>query len=162
MSFLYRLVFISSALEEMCMHAQLLQSCLSVCNPMDESPLRSSVYEILQARILEWVAISSPRGSSQPEVQSVSFITPELAGKFLITHATWEVPVCVFIYIYINIYIILIPFQFFYFSWVTTCMYFFSNTNVKMQNPHFCILLFDFNLSKYSGDCSKPYIYITF
>ena len=42
------------------------QSCPTFCDPMDCSPLGSSVYGILQARILEWVAISFSRGSSQP------------------------------------------------------------------------------------------------
>ena len=42
------------------------QSCLTLRGPMDCSPPGSSVYGILQARILEWVAISSFRGSSQP------------------------------------------------------------------------------------------------
>ena len=42
------------------------QSCLTLCNPVDCSPLGSSVHGILQARILEWVAISFSRGSSQP------------------------------------------------------------------------------------------------
>ena len=42
------------------------QSCLTLCNPMDCSPPGSSVHGILQARILERVAISSSRGSSQP------------------------------------------------------------------------------------------------
>ena len=37
---------------------QLLQSCPTLCNPMDCSLPGSSVYGILQARILEWVAIS--------------------------------------------------------------------------------------------------------
>ena len=36
------------------------------CNPMDCSPSGSSLHGISQARILEWVAISSPRGTSQP------------------------------------------------------------------------------------------------
>ena len=35
-----------------------LQSCQTLCNPMDYSPPGSSVNEIFQARILEWVAIS--------------------------------------------------------------------------------------------------------
>ena len=39
------------------------QSCLTLCNPMDCSPLDSSVHRILQARILEWVTISSSRES---------------------------------------------------------------------------------------------------
>ena len=45
-------------------HAQLL-SCLTLCDPRDESLPGSFVHGILQARILEWVAISSYRGSSQ-------------------------------------------------------------------------------------------------
>ena len=43
-----------------------LQSCLTLCNPMDCSPPGSSVHGILQARILEWVAMPSSRGSSPP------------------------------------------------------------------------------------------------
>ena len=38
--------------------AKSLQSCPTLCNPIDGSPLGSSVPGILQARILEWVAIS--------------------------------------------------------------------------------------------------------
>ena len=38
--------------------AKLLQSCPTLCNPIDGSPRGSSVPGILQARILEWVAIS--------------------------------------------------------------------------------------------------------
>ena len=40
------------------------QSCLTLCNTMDCSPPGSSVHEILQARILEQVAISCFRGST--------------------------------------------------------------------------------------------------
>ena len=39
-----------------------------------------SVHEILQARILEWVAISSSRGSSDPEMEPISLVSPALAG----------------------------------------------------------------------------------
>ena len=42
------------------------QSCLILCDPTDCSPPGSSVHGISQARILEWVAISFPRGSSPP------------------------------------------------------------------------------------------------
>ena len=38
--------------------AKSLQSCLTLCNPIDGSPLGSSVPGILQARILEWGAIA--------------------------------------------------------------------------------------------------------
>ena len=56
-------------------------------DPMDCSPLCSSVHGILQARILEWVAVPSSRGSSQPRDQTeVSCI----AGGFLTIWATRE------------------------------------------------------------------------
>ena len=45
---------------------EVAQSCPTLCDPMDCSPPGSSVHGILQARILEWVAISSSRRSSQP------------------------------------------------------------------------------------------------
>ena len=50
-----------------------LQSCLTLCNPMDCSPPGSSVHRILQARILEWVAVSFSSGSSQPRDQTCVF-----------------------------------------------------------------------------------------
>ena len=71
-------------------HAQLLQSCPTLCDLMDCSPPGSSVHGILQARILEWVAMPSSRGSSRPRdwiwVCCVSciacgFFTTELPGK---------------------------------------------------------------------------------
>ena len=49
------------------MHSQLLKLCLTLCNHMDHSPPGSSVHGILQARILEWVAMPSSRGSSLPK-----------------------------------------------------------------------------------------------
>ena len=53
----------------------LAQSCLTLCNPMDCSLPAFFVHGILQARILEWVAMSSSKGSSQPRDQtSVSYL----------------------------------------------------------------------------------------
>jgi len=49
-----------------CLHAKLLQSCPTLCDPMDCSPPGSSVRGIFQARILEWVAMPSSRESSWP------------------------------------------------------------------------------------------------
>ena len=56
-----------------CVHGKLLQSCLTITiyNPMFCSPPGSPVHGILQARILEWVAMSSSRGSSQPRDQTL-------------------------------------------------------------------------------------------
>ena len=48
------------------MHMWVLTLSSTVCNPMDYSLPGSSVHGIYQARLLEWVAISSSRGSSQP------------------------------------------------------------------------------------------------
>ena len=46
--------------------SEVAQSCLTLCGPVECSLPGSSIHEILQARILEWVAISFSRGSSQP------------------------------------------------------------------------------------------------
>ena len=46
--------------------AKLLQSCPTLCDPIDSSPPGSSVHGVFQPRILEWVAISFSRGSYQP------------------------------------------------------------------------------------------------
>ena len=51
-----------------CMCAELLQSCLTLYNPVDYNLPGSSVHGILQARKLEWVAMSFSRGSSRPMV----------------------------------------------------------------------------------------------
>ena len=55
-----------SSLYGVCMHSKLLQLCLTLCDPMHYSPPGSSVHGILQARILEWVALLSSKGSKQP------------------------------------------------------------------------------------------------
>ena len=52
------------------MYPQSLQSCPTVCNPINCSPPGSSVYGILQVRILQWITISSSRRSSQPRDQT--------------------------------------------------------------------------------------------
>ena len=49
---------------------RLLSWVLTLCDPMDYSPLGSSVYGILQARILEWVVIPFSRGSCHPRNQT--------------------------------------------------------------------------------------------
>ena len=56
------------------------QSRPTVCDPMDCSPPGSSVHGILQARMLEWTAISFSRASSQPEdpTRILSFLSPAL------------------------------------------------------------------------------------
>ena len=55
------------------------KSCPSLCDPMDSSQPGSSVHGILQARILEWVAMPSSRRSSSPRDQTCISC---LAGRF--------------------------------------------------------------------------------
>ena len=63
------------------------QSCLTLCDPMNYSPPGSSALGIFQERILEWVAMPSSRGSSQPRDRTqVSCI----AGRFFIIWAIRE------------------------------------------------------------------------
>jgi len=63
--------------------------CLTLYDPMDCSPPGSSVHEILQARILEWVALSPSRGSSQTRDQTqVSCI----AVRFSTSWTTRKIP----------------------------------------------------------------------
>ena len=58
--------FITRATWETLVCAKSLQSYLTLCNPMDCHPPGSSVHSILQASILEWVALTSSKGSSWP------------------------------------------------------------------------------------------------
>ena len=66
---IWNIFFISSSKICAC-PCSVVQPCLTLCNPTDCSPTGSSVHGILQARILEWVAISSSRGSSQSRDQT--------------------------------------------------------------------------------------------
>ena len=66
------------------------QSCLPLCDPMDCSPPGSSVHGVLQARILERVAISSSRRPSRPRVQTRVSCTSCIGGGFFTPNATSE------------------------------------------------------------------------
>ena len=78
-----------------CMRAKSLQLCPTLCDALDHSLLGSSVHGILQARILEWVAMSSSRDPGDlpdPEIEPTSLMSPALAGRFFTTSATWGAP----------------------------------------------------------------------
>ena len=87
------------------------QSCPTLCGPMDCSPPGSSVHGILQARILEWVAISFWGGSSQPKdwirvsnpriesgspaLQTCSLPSEPPGKPLMVTHSSilaWKIP----------------------------------------------------------------------
>ena len=65
--------------------AKLLQLYPTLCNPMDCSLLGSSVQGILQARILEWVAMPSSKGSSWPRDQT-HFSYVSYIGRCVLYH----------------------------------------------------------------------------
>ena len=77
--------------------AKLLQSCLTLCDPMDCSLPGSSVHGILQARVLEWVAVPSSKGSSRRDGTQVScttggFLTTEPPGDLYIPKSNSLMP----------------------------------------------------------------------
>ena len=71
----------TSVSSSLCMCAKSLQSCPTLCDPMDCSLPGSSVHGILQASILEWVAMPSSRGSSCLVIELESLMSPALAGS---------------------------------------------------------------------------------
>ena len=107
----------------MCMHAKSLQSCLPLYRPMDFIPPGSSVHWILQGRTLEWVAVPSSRGSSQPSGQTHTCVY-------------MCVSVCVYTNIYFNkIWVILYNVLYFIYKWFINkliisikCVIFISST----------------------------------
>ena len=73
-------------------HSSMTLSCavgavLSHFSHVDNSPPGSSVHGILQARILEWVAIPFSRASSRTMDQTESLMFPELAGRSMVKEA---------------------------------------------------------------------------
>ena len=72
--------------QRVCMYVcEVAQSCQTLCDPMDCSLPGSLVRGIFQARVLEWVAISFSRGSSQPRDQTRVSLT---AGRHITVWAT--------------------------------------------------------------------------
>ena len=80
---LVQAIFIS--LVHACMHAKSLSLCPTLCDPMDCSPPNFSVHGILQAGMLEWIAMPSSRGSSQSKDQTyVSYVS--CIGRWALYH----------------------------------------------------------------------------
>ena len=71
------------------------KSCPTLCNPRDCGPPGSSIHGILQARMLQWVAIPTSRGSSWLRDWTRVF---GIAGGFFTVSATGEAP-----YEYLNV-----------------------------------------------------------
>ena len=75
-----------------CVRAKSLLPCPTLLQSHKLWPTRPLCPWILQARILEWVAMPSSRRSSQPRDQThISYIS-RLAGGLFTTRAVWEAP----------------------------------------------------------------------
>ena len=59
-------------------------------DPVDCSPPGLSVHGMLQARILQWFAMPSSRGSSWPRIEPAFLMSPVLSGGFFTTNTIWE------------------------------------------------------------------------
>ena len=70
-----------------------LQSCPTLCDPMDCSPPGSSVHGILQQEYWSGVPFPSPGGLPDPGIKPTSLMSPTSAGGVFTTGTTWEAPV---------------------------------------------------------------------
>ena len=68
----------------------MLQLGLTLCDSLDCSPPGFSVHGILQARILEWVALPFPGDLPNPGMEPASLMSPALADGFFTTSTTTE------------------------------------------------------------------------
>ena len=75
---------------EVCMHAHLLQSCLTHCESMECSLPGFSVHRILQARIWSGLPCPPQRDLPNPGIEPMSPMSLALAGSFFTTSATSE------------------------------------------------------------------------
>ena len=71
-------------------HAKSLQLCSTLCDPVDCSPPGSSIHGVHQARILEWAAMPSSRGSSWPRDGSCVSYLHWLAGSLPVAPNCWQ------------------------------------------------------------------------
>ena len=102
--------------------------CLTFCNPVDHSPQgSSSVHGISQASILQWLAIASPRGSSQtgsnPTSSSLTggFFTTEPPEKPSFSRIEFYTGCFIVYTFYINVHSFNFPFLSFFFFFLTIC-----------------------------------------
>ena len=63
-------------------------SCVRLCDSVNSSPQGSLVYGILQAIILEWVAMPPPGNLPDPGVEPVSLKSPALGSRFFTTNSS--------------------------------------------------------------------------
>jgi len=92
---LYNVVLVSPVQQNTHTHCLVTKSCPTLHDLMDCSSSASSVHRFLQARILEWIAISLSRVSSRARNPTCISCVSSLAGRFFTTESPWN-----YIYIY--------------------------------------------------------------
>ena len=75
---------------QVCVWAKSPQLCPTLCDPIVYSPPGSSVHGVLEARILDWVAMPSSSVSFRCRDWTHISMSPALADGFFTSHATWE------------------------------------------------------------------------
>ena len=120
-----------------------------LCNPMDCSPPGFPVRGILQARILEWVAISSSRGILLTQGSNQRLSKPSsLAGGIFTSSATWEAVrrqlTHKYVYVYVGTYI-------------CRCPYLYLLNDGGISHIHIYIYIYSFNIYVIYNTCY--YIY---
>ena len=70
--------------------AQSLQSCLTLCNPMDYSPPGSSVHGILQEEYWSELRFPPPWDLTDPRIEAEPLKSPTLAGGFFTSEPSWK------------------------------------------------------------------------
>ena len=88
----FRLVLETGWLFHECDPVLVAQLYLILWEPMDCSPLGSSVHEILQPRIQSGLPFPLPGDLPDPGIESASLTSPALASELFITSAIWEIP----------------------------------------------------------------------
>ena len=126
-----------------CVHSKSLQSCPTLCDPIDCRPPDSSVFGILQVRLLEWVAISFSRRLSQPREWTCvscssctagSFFTIELWGSLTHTHIYTHTRVCMCVYVCVYVCVCLYVYIKHVYTHAHTCVYVYT-----CMHTHVCV-----------------------
>ena len=76
--------------QDMCYVCKSLQSCPTLCNPMDCSPPGSCVHEILWQEYQSGLPFPPPGDLPNPGIKPASFTFPALASRFFTSNARWE------------------------------------------------------------------------
>ena len=134
-----------------CVCVLVTQWYLILCDPMNCSPPGSSVHGILQARILEWVAMTFSRGSSRPRDQTW---VSSIAGRFFTIWTTSHIPVLTY-FVTGSLYL-LTPLTQFAHPLHPAC----GNHHSVSINLGLCCYCFRFHIQMRSHDISSPVFHL--